>query len=207
MKTPAQAPEITLYEVNHSRSARCRWALDELGLEYTSVSRPDLFHSAELTRVHPLGKLPAAVINGRPLFESAAICTYFADLAPEAGLLCPSGTYERALHDQWVCFCLTEMEAYLWSTARNTMNRILPEEEQVREIVPQNNEMFAKAAAVPENVLGDADYLVGGHFSMTDIVVGFTVNWAANAGQLDCFPNLQAYLARLHARPHCPLGG
>jgi len=207
MTTQARAPEIILYEISHTRSARCRWALDELGLDYTSISRPDLIHSEELTRVHPLGKLPAAVIDGRALFESAAICTYLADLAPDKGLLCPSGTYERAVHDQWVCFCLTEMEAYLWSTARNTMSRILPEEEQVREIVPQNNEMFARAAAVPENLLGDADYLVGGKFSMTDVIVGFTVNWAAITGRLEGFPNLQAYLARLRARPHCPLSG
>lgn len=207
MTTQAQVPTITLYEIHRTRSARCRWALQELGLEFESITRPDLIHSEELTRVHPLGKLPAAVINGRPLFESAAICTYLADLAPEAGLLCPSGTYERALHDQWVCFCLTEMEAYLWSTARNTMDIILPEEEQVRDIVPQNNAMFAQAAAVPENLLGDSDYLVGGRFSMTDIIVGFTVNWASFRGQLENFPNLRAYLARLRARPHCPLDG
>lgn len=55
-----------------------------------------------------MGKVPAVVIDGEPLFEAAAICTYLAGLVPEKGLIAPSGTRERALHLQWVSFALTE---------------------------------------------------------------------------------------------------
>ena len=98
-------PDIKLYELGPTRSARCRWTLREAGLEYESIGNtPDIIGSAELRAVHPLGKLPAAVIDGRPLFESAAICTAIADLVPARGLVGPSGSWARALHDQWVCF-------------------------------------------------------------------------------------------------------
>ena len=63
-------PRIQLYELGPTRSARCRWTLLEAGLAYESIGNaPAILGSAELKRVHPLGKLPAAIIDGRPLFE------------------------------------------------------------------------------------------------------------------------------------------
>ena len=59
-----------------------------------------------------------AVIDGRNLFESAAICTHIADRVPDADLIAKSGTFARAEHDQWVSFCLTEMEAWLSNWGR-----------------------------------------------------------------------------------------
>ena len=81
-------PIIKLYEHEPTRSARCRWTLKEAGLEYESIGNaPDIIGSEELKAVHPLGKVPAALIDGRPLFESAAICTAIADLVPERRLI------------------------------------------------------------------------------------------------------------------------
>ncbi len=94
-------PSIKLFELGPTRSARCRWTLLEAGLEYESIgNRPDIIGSEELRKVHPLGKLPAAIIDGRPLFESAAISTAIADLVPEKDLVAKPGTWSRALHDQ-----------------------------------------------------------------------------------------------------------
>jgi len=197
------ALDITLYEYGPSRSKQARWALLELGLEFKSISGLEILHSDELNRVNPMGKVPAVVINGEPLFEAAAICTYLADLVPEKGLVAASGTRERALHLQWVSFALTEMEAYLWSNARNTF--VLPEEQRITALFDQNKKAFIHAASVLDDVLSSADYLVGNRFSVTDILVGFTVNWGEGAGLLLQTPNLQKYLARLKERPDCTL--
>ena len=194
---------ITLYEYGPSRSARCRWTLLEAGMEFDSMEGRELVHSPELTAVHPQGKLPAALIDGRPLFESAAISTFVADQVPEAGLIAPTGSYERGLHDQWVCFALTEMEAHLWSTARNSF--VYPEDERITAVYQQNERELRRSAEVLERALADADYLVDNRFSVTDIIVGYTVNWARRQGLLDGSPNLQAYLQRLFQRPHCTL--
>ena len=112
------AVDIILYEYKNSRSKQVRWTLQELGLEFRSSEGREILHSDELSQVNPMGKVPAVLIDGEPLFESAAICTYLADLVPEKGLIAPSGTRERALHLQWTSFALTEMEAYVWSNAR-----------------------------------------------------------------------------------------
>lgn len=195
--------DITLYEYGPSRSKQARWALLELGLEFHAVEGRDILHSDELKRVNPMGKVPAVLIDGEPLFEAAAICTHLADLVPEKELIAPAGTQERALHMQWVSFALTEMEAYLWSNARNTF--VLPEEERITALFEQNARAYMRAAKILDKVLQDTDYLVGNRFSVTDILVGFIVNWGNGVKLLEKTPNLQKYLARLKERPHCTL--
>jgi hypothetical protein len=104
-------PSIKLFELGQTRSARVRWMLLEAELPYDSAGNSvEVFRSAELRSIHPLGKLPAAIIDGKPLFESAAIVTAIADLVPEKGLIAGPRPWSRNLHYQWLCFALTEME-------------------------------------------------------------------------------------------------
>ena len=197
------ALDITLYEYTASRSKQVHWTLLELELEFRSVSGLEILHSEELLAVHPLGKVPAVIINGEPLFESAAICTHLADLVPEKGLIAPAGTRERALHLQWMSFTLSELEAYVWSNARNTF--VLPKDQRITALFEQNNKAFRSAAKVLDQALSDSEYLVANRFTVTDILVGFTLNWGNSVGLLDESPNLVAYLERLKKRPHCTL--
>lgn len=194
---------IELYDYGPTRSQRCRWAFLEAGINYVTIDSKDLFGTPELKKVHPLGAIPAMKVDGRPLFESAAICTYIADLAPEKGLVAPSGTWARALHDQWTCYVLSEMEAYTWSSARNTF--VLPEEKRLSSVFEQNAQGFKRGAAPMNQALADCDYLVGNRFSVTDIIASFTVNWGQRLGLLNEFEHLQSYLQRMFDRPHCPL--
>ncbi len=140
-------PTIQLYEHAPTRSARCRWTLGEAGLDYESIGNTQEIIGSEAVRtVHPLGKVPAAVIDGRPLFESAAICTAIADLVPERNLIARPGSWSRALHDQWVSFALTEMECWLWSTELHTYDFQIPKDQQVPQIAEQNSRMFVRSA-------------------------------------------------------------
>ena len=203
MESQDTALDITLYEFGPSRSKQVRWALLELGLEFRSIEGLEILHSEELKKVNPMGKVPAVLINGEPLFEAAAICAYLADLVPEKGLIAPSGTRERALHLQWVSFALSELEAYVWSNARNTF--VLPEEKRITALFEQNNKAFIKAARVLDKAMADKDYLVGERFSVTDILVGAVLSWGNSQGLLEQAPNLQKYVERLKERPHCTL--
>jgi len=199
-------PSIKLFELGPTRSARCRWTLLEAGLEYESIgNRPDIIGSEELRKVHPLGKLPAAIIDGRPLFESAAISTAIADLVPEKDLVAKPGTWSRALHDQWVCFALAEMEPWVSSTELNSLDFVLPKDQHVPAIIQQNSMMFRRSAAALEDVLVRTPYLVEGRFTVTDIIVGYTINFGHEQGLVSEFPNLMAYLKRLYQREHCTL--
>ena len=195
------APDIRLYEYGPSRSKQVRWTLLELGLEFSSIEGLEILHSDELKKINPMGKVPAVVIDGEPLFEAAAIRSHLADLLPEKKLIAPSGTRERALHMQWVSFAQTEMEAYVWSNARNKF--VLPEEQRITALFEQNDRAYVSAARVLDKILQDSDFLVGNRFSVTDILVGFVVNWGNGVKLLEQVPHLQKYLARLKQRPHC----
>ncbi len=193
--------DVTLYESGTSRSSRCRWTLLEAGISFESVSRPNLQKSDEVRAMHPLGKLPVAVIDGKTLFESAAICTYLADHATGVDLVAAPGGWGRGLHDQWVSFVLTEMEAWLWNTAVNRF--VLPPEQRIEAGFEQNAMMYKRAASMLNDVLSDQDYLVEDRFTVTDIIVGWTVNWGRRQGLLNGLTGLQDYLERLFERPHC----
>ena len=200
--------QIILYELAPTRSARCRWTLLEAGLEFESRGNSaEIFEGEELKTIHPLGKLPAAVIDGKPLFESAAICSAIADLVPERNLIGQPGSWARALHDQWTSFVLTELESWLWSTDLNTDEKgfLMPRNEQVPAIVEQNQQMARRASTVLDSHLANTDFLIEDRFTVIDIIFGYTASWLEELGWIDEFPNLISYLDRLRTREHCTL--
>lgn len=195
--------QITLYGFGGTRSARCQWALQELGVDFEFIEKRDLIGSDELREFHPQAKLPAIVIDGAPIFESVAICNYLCDLYPDKHLIPATGTRERALHDQWCAFTLSEMEAYLWSNAKHQL--FYPESKRVPEIVEPNIEEFRAGAAVIDDLLGKQGYMLGDSFGLTDIVVAWTLNWGRRQQLIDGLENILPYLNRLFSRPHCCL--
>lgn len=191
--------DIKLYGLGPTRSARVVWMLRELDLEFELIENRSLIGSEQLREFHPLAKLPAIVIDGKALFESVAICTYLADAHPQANLIAKTGTWERALHEQWSAFILSELEAWLWVNARHSF--VYPEEHRIPEIIPLNEGEAKAALGVLEDALTESDYLVDDRFTVTDIVAAYAVNWARRTGLLADFPRLIAYLDRLAERP------
>jgi len=199
-------PEIVLYEFKRTRSNKCRWALQEAGLDYRSEGNSvRTIGSEEVRRIHPLGKLPAALIDGKPLFESSAIVNAVADLVPEKNLIAKPGSWERTLHDQWTLYATSEVEAWAWSGFLNKSPILLPAEQRRPEVVAQSAIFFKKGAAVLEERLGGTAYMLEDRFTATDIIVSFALLMGRMIGCLDDgFPNLNAYLDRLAEREFCP---
>lgn len=197
--------QITLYEFEPTRSSKCRWALLEAGLDYESVGNSaEIIGSEALREVQPLGKLPAAIIDGRPLFESSAIVTAIADLAPAGDLIAKPGSWDRNLHDQWTIFASFELEAWAWCAMLNSLEFLRPKDQHVPEILSQMKATYQRGAGALERHLADTGYMIGDRFSATDINVGYAVNLGRFAGFLDdSFTNLRSYLDRLYAREHC----
>ena len=93
----------------------------------------------------------------------------------------------------------------MWSSELNSSDLVLAEDQRVPAIVEQNTRMTLRSAAVLDAELAKHDYLVEDRFTVTDIVVGYTVNWIEADGHLGEFGNLRAYLDRLCEREHCTL--
>ena len=177
-----------------TRSSRVLWLLAELGApcELTKLA-PEERTSAEHIARHPLGRVPALELDdGTVMFESAAISLQLADLHPDAGLIPPVGSSERALVYQWVLFGMTELEGPLYRWIR-----------EIAEEVPDApaGERFAAAAAAIETALDGRDWLLGDQFTVADVICDSVLGSAHSRGLLEDWPGLQGYVERGEARP------
>lgn len=196
---------VLLYESSATRSTRCRWLLQELGVPFESVSlqlcKGEQFDPAFL-KLNPFGRVPVLVDGQLVLRESIAICFYLAEKYADRGFIPPSGTAERGQHDQWTLFCATELEQPLWQIRRHTL--LYPEEKRLQSEVEVSIENFHKAAAVLEDELACKKTLLGDQFMVADIATTCTLWWANRYRLLDRFPALRQYMESHLQRERCP---
>jgi len=170
---------LTLYGFPRSRSTRVLWMLEELGADYeyrkVDLGAGEGQHPAYLA-LNPAGKVPTLVDDGFVLTESVAILTYLGDRFPEAGLLPPAGSHERAKYLQWACFVISELEQPLWTMAKHKF--ALPKEKRVADIFETAAWEFERAAATLAAGLQGRDYLVGEGFTTADLLAAHTLAWA-----------------------------
>ncbi|NKB77530.1 MAG: glutathione S-transferase family protein [Gammaproteobacteria bacterium] len=192
----------TLYEFPPTRSNRVKWALEELGIDYTS-SFVDFFKSEQQSeqhkRIHPLGLVPVYQTDTYTMYESVAILLQVLDEYPHAKLAPPIGTAERGIYYQWCVFSSAELDPHLFDFMKHTMH--LSEEERVPQIAQRAEKQFRARGQVLSDFLQDKHYVLGQHFSGADIALGYSCNWAAYTGLLKEYPILVEYYARLQCRP------
>jgi glutathione S-transferase len=184
-----------IHRKHAGRPVRVAWMLEELGEPYelTVMSREE-GRSEEHRARHPLGRVPVLEDDDGFLFESAAICLQLADTHPQAGLVPPLGSRERALVYQWTTFAPAELEPPLIEAAMQA--------ERDPERAASARRRFDAAAGAVADALGGEEYLVAGRFGVADVLVGTALAFTARAGFAEDLPaNLKDYLARLAERP------
>ena len=77
--------------------------------------------------------------------------------------------------------------------------------ESFKETLKINNHMALEGLKVLNDHLERSEYLCGVHFSLADIIVGWTINWARRGSLISSFGRLNNYLDRLFERSHCVL--
>ncbi|MEE8433910.1 MAG: glutathione S-transferase family protein [bacterium] len=192
---------ITLYGVPRSRTLRCLWMLEEVGVPYQLekvVSSDGGKNSPEYTAINPNQKIPALRDGDLVLWESLAINQYLAE--KYGGALWPETPEARGLAYQWGLWALGELDPYL-STA--LYHRLLASEEN------RDEEMAAQAEATLQKPLGVLNaaleshaFLLGGVFTIADLNVASVVSWAPWARlNLTPFPAAAAWLNGCLERP------
>ncbi len=195
---------MQLYEFAPTRSIRARWTLQELGVAFESVTvdlRSGENRRPELLKLNPAAKVPVLVDGERVLSESVAIVLYLAEKYPRAGLL-PPELGARAEVNRWLLFAVTELEQPLWRISRHTP--LYPEEKRLPRDVVLAGEDFAPMAAVVEDHLNGRPFVVGESFTVADIVLAYTLDWAGEARLLGGLPRARSYMERMYARPNAP---
>lgn len=106
---------LILYGATEFRIGRVQWMLEELDIKYVLKPigpRTGETQTDEFRQINPRGKIPALVDGNLCLAESVAINTYLCDRYGEGKNLIPkAGTPERALHDMWQFFAVSELDS------------------------------------------------------------------------------------------------
>ncbi len=182
-----------------TRASRVEWVLSELGEPFERVLAPEP-GTPERFRLHPLGRVPVLEDDDGVLrFESVALCTWLADRRPEHGLIPRPGSPERATHDQWLMFVVTEVEALLDLFCLHTED--LPPEQRLAAVLPWATERLRAPLAVLERAVEGRPALVGDRPQVVDLVLAAMLAWAGRQHHLEGFPSLRAYRDRLLDRP------
>ncbi|SDR79368.1 glutathione S-transferase [Halopseudomonas sabulinigri] len=206
---------IVVHHLNNSRSQRILWLLEELGLEY-EVKRYErdpktMLAPPELKAVHPLGKSPVITDGELTLAESGAIIEYLVDTYGQGRLAPAHGSPERLRLNYWLHYA--EGSAMTPLLLKLVFNRVesAPMPFFVKPIA-KGIAGKVKGTLVEPQIIQHLNYLndelaatgwfAGSEFSAADVQMSFPLEAAAARGGLDDkWPNLMAFLARIHQRP------
>lgn len=167
--------------------------LSEKGIEFERIDI-DLAHKPDwFLKVSPLGKTPVLLVDGQPIFESAAICEYLDETASPR--LHPQGALERARHRGWMAFGSAVLDAIgaLYNAAdEDALSR------KVADIGARFGQIEAELTTGP--------YFAGERFTMVDAVFAPVWRYFDVLEQFEDFgfftrtPRVRAWRAALDAR-------
>jgi len=206
----SESSRLVVHHLEHSRSLRVLWLLEELGLPYDirRYARDANFRAPpELKAVHPLGRSPVVEVDGRVLAESGAIIEYL--LEREGGKLRPEELdaklrYRFFLHYAEGSAMPPLLVQLLVDRIRNQRVPffVKPITRKIAEGVEQafSGPAIATHFGFVENELLARPYFAGSEFTAADIQMIYPVEAALLRSNGD-WPSLRAWRERVTARP------
>jgi glutathione S-transferase len=195
---------LTLHHLNDSRSQRILWLLEELGTPYemkryqrdatTRLAPP------ELAEVHPLGKSPVITDGEVRIAESGAIVDYlvrrYGQASGKPAMMPKAGTADYESYNEWLHY--SEGSAMLPLMLNLYVSRL---KEAGAPLHPRINSEIANHLGYIDGALKGREFFVGNSFTGVDVQMSFVGEMAKVFEKLAPYPNLGAWLSRMHARP------
>ena len=188
-----------VHHLENSRSQRLLWCLEEMGLPY-EVKRyardpKSMRAPPELKAVHPLGKSPLLDEDGTVFAESAAIVEHLVALTGKLGP--PNDPDAHRRFHLFLHYAEGSLMPPLLSLL--VIGRLGLFGRPARKPLLA---MFAEHLAWLDRELATRDWFAGNAFSAADVMMSFPLEAARKRAGLDQrFPNILAWLERIHARP------
>ena len=175
---------ITLHGVAASRTARCIWMLEELGVPYRIAPVTEL-RSAQYLSINPNGKMPALTDGDLVMWESLAINCYLARRYPSE--LSPVTLDEEAHCMKWSFWAIAELECYFHNTT--SLDAV-------------TDEWRERTLGVLEGQLRRTRHLISERFTAADLNVAQRF-WGPVSSRVDLMslPATQAWRDACWARP------
>jgi glutathione S-transferase len=184
--------DIIFYTNPQSRGRIVRWMLEEVGQPYESqIIQYDQLKTDRYLAVNPMGKIPAIKHRGHVVTECAAICTYLADVFPEA-MLGPKAD-EKSDYYRWLFYAAGPLEAAVSNQAMGW----IPTPERERMFGYGN---FDRVVSVLDELLSLREYVCGDRFTAADVYVGSQIMFPLQFGMLPERESFLNYRSRLQQR-------
>jgi glutathione S-transferase len=206
---------LVLHHLDHSRSTRVLWLLEELGVPYELVQhqrKANLRAPDSLKAVHPLGKAPVLIDDGVPYAESAAILEHLAETHGGERFLPPRGTPAHESYRYWLHFAEASLmfPLLLALVAGGLGGKSVPF--PMRPFGRLFGSGLRKTLVDPdlerllghtEATLGARPWFAGESLSLADMQMVFPLEAAVDRVPLERakYPNIHAWLDRIHERP------
>ncbi len=168
--------------------------LEELGVE-CDLRFVDFASGAHKTpdmlALNPMGKLPILVDGAEVVTEVAAIGLYLADRYGLGTLAPQPDDPRRGTYLRWTLFAPSVIEPGAIAKANGW-------EGKPSQVGWGKHEDILGAI---ESAVSRGDYLLGAQFTMADVIFGGTLRYMLRFKMLEGTPTVDAYVARLAARP------
>ncbi len=206
---------LTVHHLEHSRSQRILWLLEELGVDYeikaykrdpeTSLAPPDM------RDVHPLGKAPMISDGDITVAESGAIIEYLMDTYDDGTLRPSVGTPERRTWTYWLHYAAGSfMPLMILSLIIGRIETakmpffVKPIAKGIAGKVRQGylDQNVNRHLDFMESTLEKSSWFAGENLSAADIQMSFALEAAEVRTNLKAeYPKLAEFLERIRARP------
>jgi glutathione S-transferase len=190
---------IIVHHLENSRSQRILWMLEELGLPYEikryERNKQTMLAPPELKKVHPLGKSPMIVDDGKVIVETGAIVEYLVEKA-DGKLGAPAHRESVLRYRQFLHYAEGSMMPPLLLLL--VVGRIpLFGKRALKRIQPMVNVHLDFV----ESELASRPWFAGDQMTAADIMMSFPLEAATSRAGLDSSrPATTAWLAKIHAR-------
>jgi glutathione S-transferase len=190
---------LTLHHLNDSRSQRILWLLEELGTPYemkkyqrmeTRLAPPDL------EAAHPLGKSPVITDGDIRIAESGAIVDYIIRTYGRGKMMPAAGSADYEAYNEWLHY--SEGSAMLPLMLNLYVSRL---KEAGAPLHPRIDGEIKNHLGYVNSALEGREFFVGNALTGADIQMIFVAEMANIFDKLGPYPNLSAWLSRMHARP------
>jgi glutathione S-transferase len=191
---------LTLHHLNDSRSQRILWLLEELGTPYEMVryqrNTETRLAPPELENIHPLGKSPVIVDGDVRIAESGAIVDYVIRRYGKGAMKPAPDSADFEAYNEWLHY--SEGSAMLPLMLNLYVSRL---KEAGSPLHPRIDSEIKNHLGYTERALQGREFFVGSALTGADIQMSFVAEMAKVFDRLAPYPNLSAWLSRMHARP------
>jgi glutathione S-transferase len=190
---------LILHHLNDSRSQRILWLLEELGTPYAMKKYQRMetrLAPPELEAAHPLGKSPVISDGDVRIAESGAVVDYIIRTYGKGKMMPAVGSADYEAYNEWLHY--SEGSAMLPLMLNLYVSRL---KEAGAPLHPRIDGEIKNHLGYVNSALEGREFFVGNALTGADIQMSFVAEMANIFDKLGPYPNLSAWLSRMHARP------